>query len=376
MGEHVASRTETTKTPASANAELTSLSARDAMPDRHFEDRLYTDCLQRLPIQRKLSVGAVDDPMEKEADHMADRVMRMPSFIQKKELERGPGGGLGPNNIQRFSNGLIVQKQDHNRPLNLPQVPNYHLQIPSQSPLSGNASATGHLQPGFNLHTNNTLFPAPRYLLGRLWRPLFQYLPSLRLRLSLFEMQRILGHGSRINPPPRPHPDPPPRRQPDIPVPLSYVPPAREPTNGLRLGVDQFRDIITGNRQVSAVARGLDGGHLRLFNRVWDLFHEPTVTFSAGTPGEGTDNSTQFGLGVISIHLSNDIEFAPLQVGVDTQGGVAIGSQVEFHSPDPHWSTYLNFGYNLTPDPRDPGGHYIFSSTGISISFFPHVLNP
>ena len=37
-------------------------------------------------LQTKLSVGAVDDPLEKEADETADRVMRMPdhSFIQRK----------------------------------------------------------------------------------------------------------------------------------------------------------------------------------------------------------------------------------------------------------------------------------------------------
>ncbi len=39
-----------------------------------------------LPIQCKLTVGAVDDPLEAEADTMADHVMRMPaqSFIQRK----------------------------------------------------------------------------------------------------------------------------------------------------------------------------------------------------------------------------------------------------------------------------------------------------
>ena len=42
--------------------------------------------VQRLPIQRKLSIGAVDNPLEHEADAMADQVMRMPeqSFIQRK----------------------------------------------------------------------------------------------------------------------------------------------------------------------------------------------------------------------------------------------------------------------------------------------------
>lgn len=39
-----------------------------------------------LPIQCKLTVGAVDDPLEAEADAMADKVMRMPAnnFIQRK----------------------------------------------------------------------------------------------------------------------------------------------------------------------------------------------------------------------------------------------------------------------------------------------------
>ena len=41
---------------------------------------------RNLPIQAKLTVGAVDDPLEKEADTMADQIMRMPedNFIQKK----------------------------------------------------------------------------------------------------------------------------------------------------------------------------------------------------------------------------------------------------------------------------------------------------
>jgi len=37
------------------------------------------ESLYQLPIQRKLSVGAADDPLEKEADDMADKVMRMPN---------------------------------------------------------------------------------------------------------------------------------------------------------------------------------------------------------------------------------------------------------------------------------------------------------
>ncbi len=46
----------------------------------------YPRTLQRLPIQKKLVVGAADDPLEEEADTIADRVMRMPEipFIQRK----------------------------------------------------------------------------------------------------------------------------------------------------------------------------------------------------------------------------------------------------------------------------------------------------
>jgi hypothetical protein len=41
---------------------------------------------EKLPVQLKLSVGATNDPLEHEADAMADKVMRMPetSFIQRK----------------------------------------------------------------------------------------------------------------------------------------------------------------------------------------------------------------------------------------------------------------------------------------------------
>src|SRR4029453_14299965 len=47
------------------------------------------ESLQRLPIQRKLTIGSPDDPLEHEADYMADKVMRMPeqNFVQRKCAE-------------------------------------------------------------------------------------------------------------------------------------------------------------------------------------------------------------------------------------------------------------------------------------------------
>ncbi len=85
-------------------------------------DHLYLESLQRYPIQRKLSVGAVDDPLEHEADAMADRVMRMPetSFIQRKcshceeeEAQRKPLNTF----IQRKKTGKDVTTGDstHNQ---------------------------------------------------------------------------------------------------------------------------------------------------------------------------------------------------------------------------------------------------------------------
>lgn len=60
-----------------ANAHNQSLPSNDVLPDR-------STC--GLNIQTKLTVGTPDDPLEEEADYMADQVMRMPqnSFIQRK----------------------------------------------------------------------------------------------------------------------------------------------------------------------------------------------------------------------------------------------------------------------------------------------------
>ena len=53
------------------------------------QNKQEKDCIEfpaYLPVQAKLSVGAPDDPLEHEANAMADRIMRMPeqNFIQRK----------------------------------------------------------------------------------------------------------------------------------------------------------------------------------------------------------------------------------------------------------------------------------------------------
>jgi Domain of unknown function (DUF4157) len=52
--------------------------------------------LPPLPLQRKLAIGAVNDPLEHEADRVADRVMRMPDPAPVHSTT-----GAAPNTIQR-----------------------------------------------------------------------------------------------------------------------------------------------------------------------------------------------------------------------------------------------------------------------------------
>jgi hypothetical protein len=65
---------------AQHTAEPESIQSASEFSKENFESQ------KPLLIQPKLSVGAIDDPFEREADAMADRVMRMPetSFIQRK----------------------------------------------------------------------------------------------------------------------------------------------------------------------------------------------------------------------------------------------------------------------------------------------------
>jgi hypothetical protein len=61
-------------------------SSQTAIDENPLLPDLYQEGINPVLVQRKLSVGAVDDPLETEADAMADKVIRMPenSFIQRK----------------------------------------------------------------------------------------------------------------------------------------------------------------------------------------------------------------------------------------------------------------------------------------------------
>ena len=60
--------------------------ANEALPAIDQQLDSETQLNDRFPIQLKLSVGAPNDPMEHEADAIADKVMRMPDipFIQRQ----------------------------------------------------------------------------------------------------------------------------------------------------------------------------------------------------------------------------------------------------------------------------------------------------
>jgi len=60
--------------------------AQQTLPAAALPELDSKENLQFQAIQRKLTVGAPDDPLEDEADQMADKVMRMPepSFVQRK----------------------------------------------------------------------------------------------------------------------------------------------------------------------------------------------------------------------------------------------------------------------------------------------------
>jgi hypothetical protein len=66
---------------------ITAAAANEVMPSAEaVKTDLCNETLQRLPVQRKLAIGAADDPLEHEADAMADTVMRMSQspFVQRK----------------------------------------------------------------------------------------------------------------------------------------------------------------------------------------------------------------------------------------------------------------------------------------------------
>src|SRR4026208_1508737 len=79
MSEHSAIVSQAKTIVPAAEPQLQSVDTEPAQ-------EMYKQDMQVLPIQFKLAIGAPDDPLEEEADTMADTIMHMPeqSFIQRK----------------------------------------------------------------------------------------------------------------------------------------------------------------------------------------------------------------------------------------------------------------------------------------------------
>ena len=96
------------------NRAVPSASANDLMPisEHSRADRGF---INSLSIQPKLTVGAPDDPYEKEADAVADRVMRMPeqNFVQRKctDCPKGAPFGAKGEKIQKQAEGQEIVAQ-------------------------------------------------------------------------------------------------------------------------------------------------------------------------------------------------------------------------------------------------------------------------
>jgi len=87
---------------------------KESVPDNPGKQN---QCVINLPVQAKLTVGSPGDPYEKEADAVADKIMRMPvqNFVQrkctecdeedKKKIQRKPVSEIITPFIQTKSNG-------------------------------------------------------------------------------------------------------------------------------------------------------------------------------------------------------------------------------------------------------------------------------
>ncbi|MBS1510472.1 MAG: DUF4157 domain-containing protein [Bacteroidetes bacterium] len=95
----------TTITPATETAGPAAV--RDVLPVQQEKNDAEIPGLQKTTIQFKLKVGAADDPLEHEADNMADLVMRMPgdNFIQRKCRH------CEEEELQQKSSSPFIQKQ-------------------------------------------------------------------------------------------------------------------------------------------------------------------------------------------------------------------------------------------------------------------------
>ncbi len=103
---------------------------------RQAEDDDEKELLQPLPIQTRLTIGAVDDPLEKEADGVADQVMRSPSSTHTPH-----GATRADVSLQRFCTECAEEEvqtiKTKRTGSSLPQQVSKHVQHSISSPTGG-----------------------------------------------------------------------------------------------------------------------------------------------------------------------------------------------------------------------------------------------
>jgi Domain of unknown function (DUF4157) len=91
----------TNHVPAAAKAEKTSAQPHNEAPSAAPANPLWTQLATR--VQTKLTVSAPDDPFEREADAVADRIMRMPDHSSPERVTASPAFSSETPAVQRKS---------------------------------------------------------------------------------------------------------------------------------------------------------------------------------------------------------------------------------------------------------------------------------
>jgi len=161
--------------------------------------------------------------------------------------------------------------------------------------------------------------------------------------------------------------------------PIVYVAPLkREP---IQFGLD-FSVDTTLTKQASILPRHFDVYRISLRGVPVDLGHEPTGSLGLSFNPRNFGTLTALAsISAMNIHIQRQgkgfIELALGQLGLgydsDKNTFVPLTAQAEIHSPNEHFSIYLNGGGTWT---HAPGQGWIATWNPLTLGIVFHVLNP
>ena len=139
----------------------------------------------------------------------------------------------------------------------------------------------------------------------------------------------------------------------------------------------------SANFQLSFVARHVDAKRFSLFGKVpIDILHEPTMTMSASfSPLSFGTLGAQLSATLLNVHFQRhgtdfiELGLAQLGLGFDSNNNVigTVGAQAEIHSPNPHFSIFINTGGTLK---YSKDKKWNADWTPISFGILVHWANP